>query len=98
MRHSSLLPRCDQLLQRAFVHLRRMTGFTGVADIAVFDRPCNFTIVTGAAVFSVNDFQHIDLITTGFHLEAEIGMANLATEPNTVEPMRKNNRAHAGIV
>ena len=67
-----------------------------MAQIAVLHRPGDIAVVTGAAIFAINNLQHVDLIASGLELEAEIGMADLATEADPVEPVGKDDRAHAG--
>ena len=80
------------------MHLGRLAGNPGMTDIAIFNRPGDLTVVAGSAEFTIDNFQHVDLVAPGFHLEPEIGVANLATKSNAMKPVRENHRAHTGCV
>jgi hypothetical protein len=69
-----------------------------MTNIAILYRPGYLAIMTGTTVLTIDNFQHIDLVTAGFHLEAEVGVTDLATETDTMKPVRKNHRAHAGLI
>jgi len=77
------------------MYLDRRAGFAGMAQDAVFHRPGNFAVVACTAVLSFYDLVHVDVIAASLELETEVGMAHFATEANSVEPVRKNHRAHA---
>jgi hypothetical protein len=79
------------------MYLRLGTGFSGVTQIAVLDRPGNVAVMAGAAVFAVDDLQHADFIPPGLELEAQVGMANLAAKTYPVKPMWEHDGAHPGI-
>jgi hypothetical protein len=93
----SFCGRC-QFGGRALMHLGRLSWFAGMTDITILDCPGHFTIVTGTAVLTIDNFEHIDLVTPGFHFESEIRMTNLASKTNAMKPVWKNNRAHPGRI
>ena len=72
------------------------TRFAGMTDITGLHRPRNLAIVAGAAILAINNFQHIDIVSACFELEAQIGMAYFATETDAMKPVREDNRAHTG--
>jgi hypothetical protein len=67
-----------------------------MAELAVFHRPGNLAIMAGTAKLATDDLGHIDLVATGFELEAEVGMTNLALKTDAVKPMGKDGRPHTG--
>lgn len=54
--------------------------------------------MAGATIFAVDNLEHGDVISTGLEFEAEIGMAYLATETYTMEPMGKHHWPHTGFI
>jgi hypothetical protein len=66
-----------------------------VAQIAAFQTPGDLIVVTHPAEFAFVDITHRDLVRARAHLEGKLVMANLATEPYPVKPVRKNHRPHA---
>jgi hypothetical protein len=65
-----------------------------MAEIALDRTPGDLVIVACAAVSSVDDTQHIDIITAGAQLEPDLHVTHVATEADSMEPVRKYNRAH----
>lgn len=51
--------------------------------------------MASATELAVKDFQHRDVVATGFELKAKIAMTDLATETNAVKPVGEYGRAHA---
>lgn len=78
------------------MHLRRRSRFRRMAHLAIFDGPGDITIVASAAKFAIDDLRHVDPVTAGLEHEAQIGVTNLALKANTVKPMGKDRRPHAG--
>jgi hypothetical protein len=50
------------------------------------------------AILSIDNLQHVDLVASGFELEAEITVADLAAETDAVKPMREDDGPHARFV
>lgn len=48
-----------------------------------------------AAVFTLGNFAHRNIIASGAHLEPQFVMTDFATKANAVEPVREYNRSHA---
>jgi hypothetical protein len=69
-----------------------------MADIAILDGPGYLAIVAGPAILAIDNFQHVNLVATGLHLETEVGMANLAPETDAMKPMGENHGPHAGRI
>ena len=88
----------DELLHRAVVHLGRCIRLPGMAELAVFDRPCDIAIVAGTAVLAIDDLDHVYFIRTSLEREAQIAVADLAAKPDAMKPVRKYHRSHASIV
>jgi hypothetical protein len=59
-------------------------------------RPCDPTVVALTAEFSFDDFDHINFIGPRPHLKNG-GMADLAFEPDSMEPMGENHRRHSSL-
>ena len=76
------------------MHLGRLARHARMAEIAAFDGPGYLSVMASAAVLTVDDFQHVDLVAARFHLESKIGMADLASEADAMKPVRKYDRAH----
>ena len=74
---------------------RGQTTLSRVADITTIRRPGNITVVAGAAERAVRNVRHIEVIAADTHLETELMVTDLATEPDTMEPVRKYHRAQA---
>jgi len=89
--------RSNDFLTVGSVHLSRRTWLARMAHVAIFYRPGNLAIVTGTTKLTVNNFGHVDFIATRLELEAKIGVAYLASKAHAVEPVRKNDGAHAGF-
>lgn len=69
-----------------------------MAEIAVLDRPCDVAVVASPTIFTIDNFQHVDLVAPGFELEAQVAVAHLATEADAVKPVREDHRTHACFV
>jgi hypothetical protein len=69
-----------------------------MAQVTVFYRPGNVSIMASTTIFTIDDLQHVYFISAGFEFEAKISMAYLAAEPDTVKPVWKNNRSHTGRI
>ena len=54
------------------MHLGGHTRHARVAQVASLYRPGNLAVMTGAAIFTVDDFQHVDLIAASLHLAASV--------------------------
>ncbi len=80
------------------MYLGWLSRYPRMADIAILDGPGYLAIVAGPAILAIDNFQHVNLIAAGFHLETEVGMANLAPETDAMKPMGENYRAHAGSI
>ena len=80
------------------MNLGRRSRFSRMTDITVFDRPGNLAIMAGTTILPIDNFQHIDLITAGFHFETQIGVTDLASEADAVKPVRENDRAHCSSI
>jgi hypothetical protein len=71
------------------------TGFAGMAQLAVFHRPGNLSIVAHPTEFTIDDSVHGNVIRSRPHFETQLMMTDFAAKTHPVEPMRKNNRSHA---
>ena len=80
------------------VNQRWRAGLARVAKVAILDRPCDVTVVTRAAVLTVDYFEHVDFVAAGLELESQISVTDFAGESCPVKPMRKHDRPHAGLV
>ena len=65
-----------------------------MAEVTVFDRPGNLTVMAHATVFSIDNLTHGDVVGAGSHLEAKLVMTDLAAKAYAVEPVGKDNRPH----
>lgn len=54
--------------------------------------------MAGTAVLAIDNLEHIDLIAAGLHFEAEISVAYLASESNSMEPVWEHYRPHSGRI
>jgi hypothetical protein len=75
----------------------RRAGDSRVAQVAIFDRPRNVTIMAGTTVLPVNNANHINFTGAGFELKSEIAVTGIATKAYTMKPVREYNRTHARI-
>src|SRR3990172_1907404 len=85
----------DQTLNGTAVKMRRRPRNTRVTHAAVLHRPCDLSVMTGAAKLAVDDLGHIDLVAARLELKSQIGVTYLAPEPDPVKPVREDNRPHA---
>lgn len=67
-----------------------------MAPVAVYWRPGDAAVVTFSAKFALNDFNHINIIGTLSHFKNG-RMANFAFEPNSMKPVRENDRRHSSF-
>lgn len=66
-----------------------------MAHVAPLYRPGNLSVVTHSTETPLYDRVHRDVIGTCAHLEAKLGMTNLAAKSYPMKPMRINHRPHA---
>jgi hypothetical protein len=69
--------------------------FARVAQVAVLNRPCSFTVMTHAAEAALDNLVHSNFIGAGTHLESKLEVAHLATEANAMKPVWENHGPHS---
>lgn len=62
--------------------------------MAIIYRPGDFAIVAHATVLAVDDLAHGNFISSRAHFKSQFMMTDLASKPNPMKPVGKNNRAH----
>jgi len=65
------------------MHLRWRVRHAGVAEFTILNGPGHVTVVASSAILAVDDFHHVDIVTAGFELKAEIAVAHLAAKANS---------------
>jgi hypothetical protein len=71
------------------LYARLETGFAGMTQIAIVDRPCRTAIVTSTAITSIDKVLHTDVRRPCLHPDSEFDVAYRTLKPNPVKPVRK---------
>jgi len=67
-----------------------------MTPVAVNGWPGDTTVMALPAEIALDDLDHVDIVRSLTHLK-DGGMTNFALKPDSVEPVRKNNRRHSGL-
>jgi hypothetical protein len=66
-----------------------------MAQVATLAGPRDIAVVAGAAMLTVDDAEHGDVIAAGFGNKTKIAMADLTAVPDAVEPMWEDDGGRA---
>ena len=71
-------------------------AFSRMTAVTVEWGPGNLAIMTFSTKLTLNNLNHINFVSPGPHFK-DRGMADLTFEPDSMKPMGKYNRRHAGL-
>ena len=79
----------------AALDARHEAGLPRMTKIAIVDRPRRSSIVTGAAITSIDKVLHTDSRLTRLHPDSKFYVADRTLKPNPVKPVRKYDRRNS---